>query len=68
MRLHYASYKYSKLNALSDNFFFKRFLRMYQLMSAGDFRLHSLDSICDLEGGAWRTAGRRTLRCCSLGF
>lgn len=31
-------------------------------------KLHSLDSICDLEGGAWRTAGRRTLRCCSLGF
>lgn len=39
-----------------------------QNIDAGDTKLHSLDSICDLEGGAWRTAGRRTLRCCSLGF
>lgn len=31
-------------------------------------KFYSLDSICDFEGGAWRTAGRRTLRCCSLGF
>lgn len=30
--------------------------------------LYSLDSMWDLEGGAWSTAGRRTLRCCSLGF
>lgn len=37
-------------------------------IDAADSKLHSLDSICDFEGGAWRTAGRRTLRCCSLGF
>lgn len=40
----------------------------HQLKSTGYSKLYSLDSICDLEGGAWRTAGRRTLRCCSLGF